>query len=181
MPSGPFGIPPGLPPTLERFFRGLASFWDNQQRVSILGVRPSGDDAVVRVLASRATLFVRAHVQHDGPGGGGESFDSGVYVSDTRIDCRVNRQQDFTITRDTGYDYFVWLIPEFLGDDTEYIRFDGASGNGADKMAFVAVGSSSLLVRSMERELQALNEKFERLLTQAQVITDLALKPGEKL
>ena len=37
MPGGPYSLPLGLPPELDRFLRGLASFWDNQQRVSIEG------------------------------------------------------------------------------------------------------------------------------------------------
>ncbi len=181
MSLGPFSIPLGLPPEFERFFRGFASFWDSQQRVSVLGVRPSGEDVVVRLLASRATTFVRVHVQHNGPGGGGESYDASVFVSDVRVDCRVSRQQDYTVVRSEGFDYFVWLIPEFLGDDgTTYTRFDGESGNGADQMAFVAIGSNSQDVRAMRSELENLNEKLERLLAHAAILNDLTFDPGEK-
>ena len=165
----------------NRLVKFFASHWDELPRVMVQGIRPSGDDTVVRFLASRATLYVRVHVQHDGPGGGGESYDAGVYVSDTRVDCRENRQQDATITRDTGYDYFVWFIPEFLeGDASTYTRYDGETGEGEDKMAFVTLGANSEKVRQMIIEMENLNEKLERLLTQAAVITDLVLDPGEK-
>lgn len=181
MALGPFGIPAGLPPEIERFFRGFASHWDNQQRVSVLGVRPSGEDMVVRLLASRATTFVRVHVQHNGPGGGGEAFNSGIFVSDERVDCRVNRQQDYTVERSTGADYFVWLIPEFLGDDgSTYTRFDGATDNGADKMAFVTLGANSEKVNQLITESEKLNEKLERLLAHAAEVSCLDLEPGEK-
>jgi len=90
-------------------------------------------------------------------------------------------QQDTTITRDTGYDYFVWLIPEFLdGDQTNYTRYDGETGNGEDTMAFVAVGANSQAVTELKVELENLNEKLDRILKQAEVITGLALNPGEK-
>ena len=165
----------------NRLVKFFASHWDELQRVMVQGIRPSGDDAVVRFLASRATLWVRVHIQHDGPGGGGEAYNDGIYVSDTRVDCRANRQQDTTITRSTGYDYFVWLIPEFLeGDASTYTRYDGETGEGEDKMAFVALGSNSQAVEAMRREMENVNEKLERLLTQMAVITELVLEPGEK-
>ena len=165
----------------NRLVKFFASHWDELPRVMVQGLRPSGEDMVVRFLASRATLFVRVHIQHDGPGGGGEAFNASVYVSDTRVDCRTNRQQDTTVTRSTGNDYFVWLIPEFLeGDATTYTRYDGETGEGEDKMAFVTLGANSQKVRQMIAEMENLNEKLERLLTQAAIITALALDPGEK-
>ena len=165
----------------NRLVKLFESHWDERPRVMVQGIRPSGDDAVVRFLASRATQYVRVHIQHDGPGGGGEAYDDGIYVSDTRVDCRENRQQDTTVTRDTGYDYFVWLIPEFLdGDQTSYTRYDGETGNGADAMAFVALGSNSQKVMELKAELEALNEKLDRLLAHIATITGLTLDPGEK-
>ena len=181
MSLGPFGVPVGLPPEIERFFRGFASHWDSQQRVAILGVRPSGEDMVVRLLASRATTFVRVHVQHNGGGGGGEAFNSSIFVTDERIDCRVNRQQDYTVVRATGNDYFVWLIPEFLGDDgSSYIRFDGATDNGADHMAFVTLGANSQEIVRMRSELENIRELLTRLVAQGNTISGLDLARGEK-
>ncbi len=157
------------------------SHWDERPRVMVQGIRPSGDNVVLRFLAARATQYVRVHIQHDGAGGGGEAYDASIYVSDARVDCRANRQQDTTITRDTSYDYFVWLIPEFLeGDQTTYTRYDGKTGNGEDTMAFVAVGANSQAVAALQAEMENLNEKLERILKQAEVITGLALNPGEK-
>ncbi len=164
--------------------RMVKFFWshrEEQQAVSILGLRPSGDDMVVRFLASRATLYVRAHIQHDGPGGGGEAYNANVYVSDARVECRENRQQDVTITRSTAFDYFVWFIPEFLeGDASTYTRYDGETGEGADKMAFVALGANSAMVNEMVNEMHNTNEKLERLLTHAKKVSGLNLGPGEK-
>lgn len=165
----------------NRLLKLFESHWDERPRVMVQGIRPSGDNVVLRFLAARATQYVRVHVQHDGAGGGGESYNASVYVSDARVDCRSNRQQDTTITRDTGYDYFVWLIPEFLdGDQTNYTRYDGETGNGEDTMAFVAVGANSQAVTELKVELENLNEKLDRILKQAEVITGLALNPGEK-
>ena len=165
----------------DRLVKFFASHWDELPRVMVQGLRSSGENMVVRFLASRATLYVRVHIQHDGPGGGGEAYDANIYVSDTRVDCRENRQQDTTITRDTGFDYFVWFIPEFLeGDASTYTRYDGETGEGEDKMAFVALGANSEKIIQMIVEMENLNEKLERLLTQAACITELVLDPGEK-
>ena len=168
-------------PWYSAFVRYLSSHWDEQQRVSILGMRPSDGDIVVRFLASRATLYVRVHIQHDGTGGGGETYDASVYVSDTRIDCRVNRQQDTTITRSTADDYYVWLIPEFLeGDSTSYTRYDGETGEGVDRMAFVALGANSSKIELMTEELAAMREVLTRILAQAAIFTGCELDAGEK-
>ena len=160
--------------------RGLSSIWDNQQRVAVLGIRPSGEDVALRFLASRVTLYVTVHIQHDGPGGGGEAYDANVYVSDTRVDCTANRQQDTTIVRSTAFDYYVWLVPEFLESDSSFTRFDGEAGEGVDRMAFVTLGANSQEVRAIKVEMENLNEKLERLLTQAEAVTNLVLEPGEK-
>lgn len=131
----------------NRLLKRFESHWDERPRVLIQGVRTSGDDVVLRFLAARATQFVRVHIQHNGTGGGGETYDAATYVSDARVDCRENRQQDVTITRSTIYDYFVWLIPEFLdGDGVTYTRYTGESGQGDDHMAHISLGSSSRLV-----------------------------------
>ena len=128
-------------------------------------------------------MFVRVHVQHDGGSGGGATFDANLFVSDSRVDCRASRQQDVTITRGTGDDYTVWLIPEFLegdvGNDT-YTRYDGETNEGDDFMAFIALGANSQKVREMVNEMEMMNEKLERLLVQAALITGTVLDPGEK-
>ena len=101
MPGGPYSLPLGLPPELDRFLRGLASFWDNQQRVSIEGQKDTGTgtDVNVRFVASRATQFVQAQVQSTATSKGGATYSTSSYVSSTRVDCRSNRQQDLTISR----------------------------------------------------------------------------------
>ncbi len=153
---------------------------DNQQRVWLIGIRPSGEDIVLRFLVSRGTQYVAVHIQHDGGSGGGEAYDVGTFVSDTRVDCTSNRQQDVTIARATAFDYYVWLVPEFLESDSSFTRFDGEDGEGVDRMAFVALGANSAKVEAMRIELENMNEKLERLLTQASLVTELVLKPGEK-
>lgn len=151
----------------------------NLQRVVLIGIRPSGEDIVLRFLASRGTQYVTVHIQHDG-GSGGEAYDAGNFVSDTQVDCTTNRQQDTTISRPTAFDYYVWLVPEFLEDDASFTRFDGEAGEGVDRMAFVALGANSAKIRQMIAEIENLNEKLERLITQAEVVTELVLGPGEK-
>ena len=167
----------------NRLLKFFWSHFDERPGVWIQGIRPSGDDIVLRFRATRATLFVRVHVQHDGGSGGGATFDADLFVSDSRVDCRANRQQDVTITRGTGDDYTVWLIPEFLegdvGNDT-YTRYDGETNEGDDFMAFIALGANSQKVREMVNEMGMMNEKLERLLVQAALITGTVLDPGEK-
>ena len=167
----------------NRLLKFFWSHFDERPGVWIQGIRPSGDDIVLRFRATRATLFVRVHIQHDGGSGGGATFNANLFVSDTRVDCRANRQQDVTITRGTGDDYTVWLIPEFLegdvGNDT-YTRYDGETDEGDDFMAFVALGANSQKVREMVNEMAMMNEKLERLLVQAALITGTVLDPGEK-
>ena len=167
----------------NRLLKFVYSHFDERPGVWIQGIRPSGDDIALRFRATRATLFVRVHVQHDGGSGGGATFNSNLFVSDTRVDCRANRQQDVTITRATGGDYTVWLIPEFLegdvGNDT-YSLYNGETGEGDDFMAFIALGANSQKIREMVNEMEMLNEKLERLLVQAALITGTFLDPGEK-
>lgn len=167
----------------NRLLKFVYSHFDERPGVWIQGIRPLGDDIVLRFRATRATMFVRVHVQHDGSSGGGATFNANLFVSDTRVDCRANRQQDVTITRDTGDDYIAWLIPEFLegdvGNDT-YTRYDGETNEGDDFMAFVALGANSQKIDLLQSELEALNEKFDRALTHLEVVTEIALGPGEK-
>ena len=155
MSGGPFALPLGLPPTLERFFRGFASFWDNQPRVEILGILPSGNDTIVRFRASRATQFVRVHVQATAV------YDELSYEVDERLDFRTNRQRDYTVLG--GADRNIWLIPEFVEGDGTYTRFDGAGANGEDLMAFASLGNSRV-TKDIRDELELIRRLLERLL-----------------
>lgn len=128
----------------NRLMRYVSSHWDEQPRVEVLGVRDSGDDVVVRVRASRATPYVRVHIQHDAVGG--ESFDSVTYVSSTRVDCRTERQQDITITRGTAYNYHVWFAPELVEGDGTFTKYTGEVDEGQDFMAYVRLGAANRLV-----------------------------------
>lgn len=124
-----------------RLLRVVASHWDEQQRVVVTGLRDTGagSNVALRFLAARACEFVRVHVQHDGAGGGGATYNSSTFVSSDRRDVRADRQRDETITRNGVDSYFVWLIPERLNPDGSYTRFDGA--DGADLMAFYSLGA----------------------------------------
>ena len=140
--SGPYGIPLGLPPELDGLLRSLLSIEDNQQRVQLTGHLDTGGgtDAKIRFKASRATLFVQAHVQSTATSKGGATYSTSNYVSTTRVDCRSNRQQDVTIARNGTNQYFLWLIPVFLeGDGSTYTKFDGVTG--ADHMVFANLGT----------------------------------------
>ena len=140
--AGPFGIPLGLPPELDRLLRGIASFWDNQQRVQVMGQKDTGTgtDVNIRFVASRATQWVQVHVQSTATSKGGATYSTSNYVSTTRVDCRSDRQQDVTVSRNGTNRYYLWLIPVFLeGDESTYTKFDGATG--ADRMAFVDLGT----------------------------------------
>jgi hypothetical protein len=140
--AGPFGLPLGLPVELDRLLRGIASFWDNQQRVQVMGQKDTGTgtDVNIRFVASRATQWVQVHVQSTATSKGGATYSTSNYVSTARVDCRSNRQQDQTIARTGSHQYYLWLIPVFLeGDGSTYTKFDGAAG--ADRMAFVDLGT----------------------------------------
>ena len=94
----------------------------------------------VRFVASRATQFVQAQVQSTATSKGGATYSTSNYVSSTRVDCRSNRQQDLTISRNGTNRYYLFLIPVFLeGDGSTYTKFDG--DDGADKMAFADLGT----------------------------------------
>ena len=139
---GPFGIPLGTPPELDRLLRGMGSFWDNQQRVSVAGQKDTGTgtNVNIRFMASRATQWVQAQVQSTATSKGGASYSTSNYVSSTRVDCRSDRQQDLTISRNGTNHYYLFLIPVFLeGDDSTYTKFDGVTA--ADRMAFADLGT----------------------------------------
>ena len=139
--TGPFGVPLGLPPELDRFLRGMASSWDNQQRVQVAGQKDTGagTDVNVRLMASRATQWVQVHVQSTAASKGGATYSTSNYVSTARVDCRSDRQQDQTIARNGTNHYYLWLIPVFLeGDESTYSKFDGVTTT--DRMAFVDLG-----------------------------------------
>jgi hypothetical protein len=140
--TGPFGLPLGLPPELDRLLRGLASFWDNQQRVFPTGQKDTGTgtDVNIRFMASRATRWVQVHVQSTASSKGGATYSTSNYISTTRVDCRSNRQQDVTVSRNGTNRYYLWLIPVFLeGDESTYSKFDGVTTT--DRMAFIDLGT----------------------------------------
>jgi hypothetical protein len=127
-------------PWYSAFVRYFASHWDEQQRVAVLGFRDiASNNSTIRCLASRATMYVRVHVQHDGSGGGGVSYNASTFSSSTQVDTRENKQYDGTIARDGTNRFFVWLIPEFLNNDGSFTKFNGA--DGADHMAYIDLGT----------------------------------------
>ncbi len=130
-----------LHPLAQRFRRFFEEVWDNQQRVEILGWKHTGagSDVALRYRASRATQYVIEHVQSTGVGLGGATYSTSNRVSRTRVDCRQNRQQDATITRNGTDDYYVWLIPSFEDEPGTYTDMDGADGD--DFMAFLYLGT----------------------------------------
>lgn len=128
-------------PGLNRLARFLGSHWDEQPRVEILGVEIEPGQAVIRFRASRITEYVQFQVQHSGPSGGGSTFNDTTYVERVHIDCRLNRQQDRTVTLSQPYEYFIFVAPKTVdGDGTSYIVYSGAAGEGEDFMAFVNLG-----------------------------------------
>ena len=113
--TGPFSVPPGAAPDIDRVLRGFASLWDNQQRVQYMGHKDqgAGTDVDLKFMASRATQYVQVHVQSDAVGKGGFDYDASNFVSSNRVDCRVDRIQEVTISRDGSSQYWVFLIPAF--------------------------------------------------------------------
>jgi len=163
--SGPLGNLPGSRnPFWDRLVRGLASFWDNQQRVEILGILPSGNDTIVRFRASRATKFVRVHVQST------STYDKYSYVLDERIDCRTNRQRDYTV--EGNAERYVWLVPEFKHPDGTFVRYDGENGNGEDLMAFTSVGNAKV-AKDIRDELHLIRRLLERQLIHTAATTGI--------
>jgi hypothetical protein len=120
----------------------MESLWDNQQRVQIMGQKDTGTgtDVNVRFMASRATQWVQVQVQSTASSKGGATYSTSNYVSTTRVDCRSNRQQDVTVSRNGTNRYYLFLIPVFLeGDESTYSKFDGVTTT--DRMAFVDLGT----------------------------------------
>ena len=86
-------------------------------------VAGAGTTATLRFLASISCSFVRVQVQRTGTGG--DTYNQALSVSSTRVDCRQNRQQDVSITRDGVNQYYVWLVPEQQNADAAFVSFDG--------------------------------------------------------
>lgn len=156
------------PVVLDRLAATLGSHFDEEQRVYPLGHRASttANQTVVRFRASRACLFVTYHVQNGVGGstlglftrglgrgtsygtqglfarglgvGGTFAYDPNEVVASGRVDCRSERQQEITITKDGVNRYVVYLIPEFLEADGSYTKFDGEDAE--DRMAVVDIG-----------------------------------------
>lgn len=83
-------------------------------------------------------MRVRVQVQSTDTGKGGATYSTTNFVSSTQVDCRENRQQEVTITRDGTNTYWVWLIPEFEYESGSFTKFDG--NDGEDLMAFRYLG-----------------------------------------
>lgn len=140
--AGPSGIPLGLPQELDAVLRGMLSIADNQQRVELTGHKDTGTgtDVAIRFRGSRATQWVQSHVQSTATDKGGATYSASNYVSSTRVDCRSNRQQDVTVSRNGTNRYYLWLVPVFLeGDGSTYTKFDGVTGT--DQMVFADLGT----------------------------------------
>lgn len=118
--------------------RRLESHFDEDQRVLVLGQRTVGTTSHLRFLAAAACLYVRVHVQHDGVGGGGSSYNAATFVSSTRVNCGTNRQQDVTVTRNGTDHYYVWLVPEFGYVNGDFVKYNGAEAG--DQMAYADLG-----------------------------------------
>lgn len=138
----PIGLAGATDPIVNAMVRILNVHFDEQHHVLVLGHKDTGTgtDVSVRFLASRVTEYVQVHVQSDAAGNGGAAYDASNYVSSSRTDCREDRQQDVTISRNGTDRYYLFLIPTFLqGDRSTYTKFDGVDGD--DRMAFVDLGT----------------------------------------
>lgn len=166
--SSPFPGRSGVDPVIiDRLVALLGSHFDEEQRVVPLGFRNiGGNQSAIRFRASRATLFVRYHVQSTAGAGStrglftrglGRHQTLGLYarglgvgadltlaydpdnaVAAAQVDCRQDRQQEVTITRNGVDRYVVYLIPSFLETDGSHTLFDG--DDAADQMAFIDLG-----------------------------------------
>ena len=126
------------------------------------------DQSTLRFRASRACEWVSVHVQSTAPvsvantlgliarglnfdgtrglygrglaqqTGDDVDYDSSASIDLTRIDCRENRQQEYTVTRNGTDRYIAYLVPEFLEVDGTYTKFDGEDSE--DRMSFIDLG-----------------------------------------
>lgn len=138
---------PGLPtllsqhPSEQALLHILSKMWDFDQRVRVIGQKAqggAGSDVNVRFLASLHTEHVQQHVQSDAVGEGGADYDAVNYTSTARIDCRTDRQQDITISRNGTNHYYLFLIPVLL-EGGSYLKFDGIDVP-EDQMTFIDLG-----------------------------------------
>ena len=79
------------------------------------------------------------------------------------------------------------LLHQYPGIDftgSSFILYNGESGQRTDYMVFCDLGAVDVWddqkIAEQQAELTSLNEKLERLLKQAEIVTDLVLNPGEK-
>lgn len=73
-----------------------------------------------------------------GPSGVTLEYVPGGAFATARVDCRDDRQQEVTITKDGTNRYVVFLIPEFLEADGTFTMFDG--DDAEDHMAMIYLG-----------------------------------------
>jgi len=166
MSSPAIGRGPDLA-VINRLAALLGSHFDEEQRVYPLGARDiGGNQSVIVFRASRACQFVRVHVQNSGQvsaspiglftrglarhetkglyarglgiGDARSSYIAGSASSTTDIDCRSERQQQSTVSRDGTNAYIAWVIPRFLEVDGSFTLFDGVDAE--DRMCFFDLG-----------------------------------------
>lgn len=145
--GGLLGLRQGLviDPRWDRLMLELQQSWDWQQRVVILAVSGhqglnTNETVTIRSVCSRATLFLQLHIQTDASGEGGSAYDAVNFRASTRVDCRADRQQDHTITRNGVDRVWVYVIPVFQERDGSFTKFDGV--DAADQMSFIDLGGA---------------------------------------
>ena len=108
----------------------------SRKEPTVVGLVYTGTNLLLRFRAAYTAPWVQVHVQSNGVGGGGMTYDSTTYVSTALVDCRADRLQDRTIAVTPGTRYAVFLVPVQYDGAGLKVMYDGEGGR-PDNMASV--------------------------------------------
>ena len=109
----------------------------NRKEPTLVGISDDGTELTVRFRAPYGVGWVLVHLQSSEVASGGFTYNTSTYVSETLIDCRANRLQDFTCAVSSGVGYMVFLIPVQYDGAGVQVRYDGFNG-AQDAMGIVS-------------------------------------------
>ena len=128
------------PPSGDPFLNELVSVVNaelNRKEPTLVGISDDGTELTVRFRAPYGVGWVLVHLQSSEVASGGFTYNTSTYVSETLVDCRANRLQDFTCAVTDGVGYMVFLIPVQYDGAGVQVRYDGFNG-AQDAMGIVS-------------------------------------------
>ena len=138
-------VPLSADPYLVELISALQVDYQRKE-IDVLGAFHDGTNLHLRFKPPVTIQFVRVHVQSDGAGEGGGTYDPVNYVSSTEYDCWEERIQDVSLVDGS---YWIWLIPVEKDALGAVVAYDGENGT-PDRMSFVGMPSGGGVARFTE-------------------------------